>query len=151
MKSEPQTAMVNPQARLAGFLCENGAHFFYDVSNPSRRNLPPSFTGYAVASLNQVQLPQIAKALLSGAQGVLLAGCNVCHARHGAELERRFTQMIRTLADFGVDEQRLRLEWITAHEEERFLNVIREMTGRLQRLPALRLPSELGKHVRYCG
>jgi hypothetical protein len=27
----------NPQPRLTGFLCENGAHVFYDVSSPVRR------------------------------------------------------------------------------------------------------------------
>ena len=137
------------QPRLIGFLCANGAYTIYEVSNPARRKLPANFAGMAVAHLNQVQMNEILKAFLSGADGVLIAGCETCQAH--PEWQMHFSQIGLTLADFGIDIQRLRLEWITAAEEKKFLRAVDKMMGNLRCLPPLRLPAELRRNIEYCG
>jgi F420-non-reducing hydrogenase iron-sulfur subunit len=137
------------QPRLIGFLCENGAYTFYDVSNPARRKLPANFVGMAVAHLNQVQMNEILKAFLSGADGVLIAGCENCQSHPSWQMH--FSQIGLTLADFGIDSQRLRLEWITAAEGKKFLRTVNQMMDNLRRLPPLRLPAELRRNIEYCG
>lgn len=140
------------QPRLIGFLCENGAHTFYDVSNPVRRKLPANFVGLAVACISQVQMNEVLKAFLSGAAGVLIAGCEACQCRENwPQLQAQFSEMRQTLAGFGIAAPRLRLEWIAATEEEKFLQTVNAMMQELRQLPPLRLPAELRKNIAYCG
>ena len=40
----------------------------------------------------------------------------------------------RVLTQFGVDDARVRLEWISASEGDRVQHVINEMTGQLRKL-----------------
>jgi F420-non-reducing hydrogenase iron-sulfur subunit len=38
------------------------------------------------------------------------------------------------LADFGIEEERFRLEWVSAAEGPRFAQVVREFTEQVQKL-----------------
>jgi coenzyme F420-reducing hydrogenase delta subunit len=139
------------QPRLIGFLCEHGAHTFYDISNPVRRKLPPNFVGLPVAAISQVQTNEVLKAFLSGADGVLIAGCETCCKQNRQQIQAQFSAMRLALAGFGIEARRLQLEWITAAEEEKFFRVINEMMETLRGLPVLRLPANLSKNLSYCG
>ncbi len=142
---------TNVQPRLVGFLCETGAYVFYDISNPARRKLPAGFVGLAVASISQVHTRQVLKAFLAGAEGVLIAGCEVCRRQNSDPTPIPFSELVRELAAFGIDSGRINLEWISAAEEEKFLRTVDVMMERLRRLPPLRLPAGLGENVVHCG
>lgn len=140
------------QPRLVGFLCENGAHVFYDVANPARRKLPTTFIGVPVACISQVRTAEVLKAFLSGADGVLIAGCETCQCQQDRQqIDMQFSEILQALASSGIDRCRLRLEWISAVEEEKFLRVVNEMMENVRQLPHLRLPAGLSKNVPYCG
>jgi coenzyme F420-reducing hydrogenase delta subunit len=142
----------NPRPRLIGFLCENGAHVFYDVSNPVRRKLPANFIGLPVASIDQVQTNELLKAFLSGADGVLIVGCEDCQReKERLQFDEKFVEMLQTLDSLGVQPSRIRFEWMARMDEEKFLAAVGEMMDSLRRLPKLRLPAGLGKNVVYCG
>ena len=47
---------------------------------------------------------------------------------------RRFRLLKRVLAQLGVEDARVRLEWISASEGDRVQHVINEMTGQLRAL-----------------
>jgi coenzyme F420-reducing hydrogenase delta subunit len=140
------------QPRLVGFLCEKGAYTFYDVSNPVRRKLPANFVGLAVACISQVRTNEVLKAFLSGADGVLIAGCEACQCHQNwPQIQAQFSELCLALAGFGIQAPRLRLEWITTAEEEKFLQTVNTMMEKLRQLPPLRLPAELRKNIAYCG
>jgi F420-non-reducing hydrogenase iron-sulfur subunit len=40
----------------------------------------------------------------------------------------------RMLADFGIEEERVRLEWVSASEGKRFADIVDDMTERLRAL-----------------
>jgi coenzyme F420-reducing hydrogenase delta subunit len=142
----------NSQPRLIGFLCENGAHVFYDVSNPVRRRLPANFIGLPVASIAQVQINEILKAFLSGADGVLIAGCEKCRDQlNEQQHEAKFTTLAQALASCDITPERLRWEWISTQEERKFIQLVSDMMKRLRQIPPLRLPPQLGKTISYCG
>jgi coenzyme F420-reducing hydrogenase delta subunit len=133
-------------------LCENGVHVFYDVSNPTRRKLPANFTGLPVARISQVQTSEALKAFLSGAEGVLIAGCEQCRSQQDRrQIRMQFSEIVQALSGFGIDRRRVQLEWIFATEEEKFLRVVNEMMEKLRQLPPLRLPAGLRKNIAYCG
>lgn len=143
---------INFQPRVTGFLCKAGAYAFYDISNPARLRLPANFLGLAVASISQVQMREVLKAFLSGAEGVLLAACEHCRNRRSrGEIEQQFAGMQRALAGFGIDADRVILEWISAGEEEKFFRTVDAMMEALRRRPRLRLPPGLEKNVVHCG
>jgi F420-non-reducing hydrogenase iron-sulfur subunit len=84
----------------------------------------------------------VLKALASGADGVLLAGCHPgdCHYQEGNYKCLRRALMIKKLVKaFGIDERRVRLEWISASEAEKFARVSREMEDEIRALGPLEL------------
>jgi F420-non-reducing hydrogenase iron-sulfur subunit len=84
----------------------------------------------------------ILRAFQLGADGVLVGGCHPgdCHYQEGNfKALRRVLLLRRVLRDFGIDERRLRLEWISAAEGEKFAKVSTEFTEEVRALGPLRL------------
>ena len=81
-------------------------------------------------------------ALRQGADGVLIGGCHPgdCHYREGNyKCLRRFQLLCKFLRQMGVEEQRVRLEWIAASEGDKVQKIANEMTAQLKLLGPLRL------------
>ena len=53
---------------------------------------------------------------------------------------RRFQLLQRLLHDMGIEDQRVRLEWISASEGERVKTVINDMVEQVRALGPLNLP-----------
>jgi F420-non-reducing hydrogenase iron-sulfur subunit len=85
-------------------------------------------------------------AFAHGADGVLIGGCHPgdCHYQEGNyKALRRHRLLCRMLRDMGIEEQRLRLEWISASEADRLRTAINDMVESVRALGPLRLqPSE---------
>jgi len=82
----------------------------------------------------------VMKALSSGADGVLIAGCHPgdCHYTSGkVKTIRRFKLLQRMLTQFGIERDRVRLEWVSASEGERYARVVENMTETLRTLGPL--------------
>jgi Fe-S oxidoreductase/coenzyme F420-reducing hydrogenase delta subunit len=75
--------------------------------------------------------------LESGADGVLVAGCHIgdCHYVAGNEKAEKRVKMVQELLDvLGVGSERLRLEWISASEANKFAQVMSEFTEKITQL-----------------
>jgi F420-non-reducing hydrogenase iron-sulfur subunit len=86
-------------------------------------------------------------ALAGGMDGVLICGCHPgdCHYVSGnCKALARFHLIQRTCTDLGIEPERVRLEWISASEGERFAGVVDEMTEQVRVLGPLRWPSPTG-------
>jgi len=76
-------------------------------------------------------------ALTKGADGVLICGCHPgdCHYKEGnLKAEKRAEAITLMLEDFGLEEARFRLEWVSASEGPRFAHVAREFTKKIKEL-----------------
>jgi F420-non-reducing hydrogenase iron-sulfur subunit len=85
----------------------------------------------------------ILKAFQLGADGVIVMGCHLgdCHYQEGNyKTIRRIPFLKRLIAGFGIDPRRLRLEWVSASEGDRFAQVVNEFTEEVRRLGPLSLP-----------
>jgi F420-non-reducing hydrogenase iron-sulfur subunit len=83
----------------------------------------------------------ILKALADGADGVLIAGCHPgdCHYDEGNyKTMRRYPLLLRLLDQFGIERERVRLEWVSASEGDRFAAVVNELTETVRKLGPLR-------------
>jgi F420-non-reducing hydrogenase iron-sulfur subunit len=79
----------------------------------------------------------ILKALLDGADGVLIGGCapGDCHYSKGNFYARRKIALAKTLAQSaGLDTDRIRLSWIPASEGPKFARVVNEFTEHIKKL-----------------
>jgi len=79
----------------------------------------------------------VINALTKGADGVLMCGCHPgdCHYLEGnLKAESRAEAIKLMLQDFGIEEERYRLEWVSASEGPRFAQVIKEMTEQIKQL-----------------
>jgi len=115
-----------------------------------------SYTGADLAGVSRIQYPHnvrivrvmcsgmvhpnlVIDAFTSGADGVLMCGCHLgdCHYQEGNYKAEKRAEAIRLmLTDFGIEEERFRLEWVSAAEGPRFAQVVREFTEQIQTLGA---------------
>lgn len=79
----------------------------------------------------------IIKALLMGADGVLIAGCHPgdCHYKTGNLYTRRRYMMLKTLLEtIGIEPARLRLDWVSASEAIKFATVVDDFVKTIKEL-----------------
>ena len=77
----------------------------------------------------------VIKALLEGADGVLIGGCHPgdCHYQSGNLKARRRMVILRSiLEELGLDSDRVWLRWISASEGKLFADTIVEMVQALK-------------------
>jgi F420-non-reducing hydrogenase iron-sulfur subunit len=91
--------------------------------------------------------PQLVlKAFSEGADGVLLAGCHPgdCHYLKGNyKALRRFQLLKKFTSQMGIEDDRLRLEWISASEGSRYADVVNDMTAKVAKLGRLNWRREI--------
>jgi F420-non-reducing hydrogenase iron-sulfur subunit len=82
----------------------------------------------------------VLKALADGADGVLICGCHPgdCHYQRGNYNVMRRIPLLHALLDqFGIERERVRLEWVSASEGEKFGQVVSEITETVRGLGPL--------------
>jgi Fe-S oxidoreductase/coenzyme F420-reducing hydrogenase delta subunit len=85
-----------------------------------------------------------------GIDGVLVSGCHPgdCHYISGnLNAEKRMKSTKSLLRLLGLGSERLRLEWISASEGQKFANVIEEFTATLNRIGPNPLKTQTGKNT----
>ena len=134
--------MANEQfePRIVGFLCRWCSYTGADLAGTSRMQYPANLAAIRVMCSGRVDPTFVVKALKDGADGVLIAGCHPgdCHYSEGNyKAMRRYPMLLNLLDQFGIDRGRVRLEWISASEGERFAEVVTEFTEQLKTLGPL--------------
>ena len=77
----------------------------------------------------------VLKALLEGADGVLIGGCHPgdCHYQSGNyKARRRVAILKKILSRVGFDEERIWLRWISASEGKLFADTVTQMVEELK-------------------
>jgi F420-non-reducing hydrogenase iron-sulfur subunit len=131
------------QPRIVAFFCNWCTYTAADLAGVSRLKYAPNVRVIRLMCSGRVDPQFLLEALARGADGVLIGGCHLgdCHYVEGnAKTLRRFLMLKRLLADLGVEDQRVRLEWISASEGDRVRSVINEMVDQVHALGPLNLP-----------
>jgi F420-non-reducing hydrogenase iron-sulfur subunit len=125
------------QPKLVGFLCNWCSFAGADMAGTSRLSYPPAIRIIRVPCTGRVDPLLVAKAFQQGADGVLVSGCHPgdCHYAEGNYyMRRRYVVLQRLLHYLGIEEDRFRLEWVSASEGKKFARVITEFTARVTAL-----------------
>lgn len=129
--------------RIAAFFCNWCTYTAADLAGVSRMKYAANVRVIRVMCSGRVDPQFLLEALTKGADGVLIGGChpNDCHYAEGNyKLLRRFQLLKRLLKDMGIEEDRVRLEWISAAEGEKVKSTINDMVAKVTALGPLNLP-----------
>jgi F420-non-reducing hydrogenase iron-sulfur subunit len=127
---------------IAGFLCNWCSYEAADAAGRSHKEYSVNFRAVRLMCTGRIDPQLIAEAFKDGADGVLILGCHPgdCHYKEGNfKALRRTIFLKKLLAQLGIDEKRLRLEWVSAREAEKFTRIISEMANELKALGPLSL------------
>lgn len=130
------------EPKIVGFLCNWCAYSGADLAGVSRIKSSPNIRIIRTMCSGRVDPTFILEAFKRGADGVLVAGCHFgdCHYLEGNfKTIRRIEFLKMILKQFGIDERRLRLEWISASEADKYAKVSFEFTEELKKLGPLKL------------
>ena len=123
------------EVRILAFLCNWCSYAGADLAGVSRLQYPPNVVDIRVMCTGTISPYHVLKAFQLGIDGVLIAGCHIgdCHYLKGNYMTHKRFGVIRDVLKFaGVDEDRIRLEWVSAAEGEKFAELIKSFTAQVE-------------------
>lgn len=129
---------------IVAFVCNWCTYTAADLAGTARMVQSPNVRLIRMMCTGMVDPKYVIKALLQGADGVLISGCHPgdCHYINGNYKARRRVKLLKEIiTTFGFDERRLKLTWIGASEGNEFAETVNELTAEIKELG----PSEAGK------
>ena len=125
------------EPKLLGFLCRWCSYAGADLAGTSRFSYPPNIRIIRVPCSGRVDPLFVCKALLSGADAVLVGGCHPgdCHYSEGNYFARRKLSLLKRLLEYlGIEKERFRIEWISASEGNKLVRVVKEMVEDVKKI-----------------
>ena len=129
--------MKDFEPNIIGFLCNWCSYAGADLAGTSRIKYPPNIKSIRVMCSGRVDPVFILEALKKGADGVLVAGCHPgdCHYQSGNYKTNRRIMLLKKLLDnMGVEPERVRFEYISASEGQKFAQVVTDFVDELKKL-----------------
>ena len=133
---------MNFEPKIIAFLCNWCSYAGADLAGTSRIKYAPNIRIIRVMCSGRVEPEFILKALRLGADGVLISGCHPgdCHYDSGNyKTRRRIILLKKLIMQLGISPQRVRLEWVSAAEGERFAQVVTDFVKEIKQLGPLAL------------
>lgn len=140
MNAEPPDVPFEP--KLIGFLCTWCAYAGADKAGTAQLPYPSNLRIIRVNCSGRVDPQFVLASFRNGADGVLIMACHVgdCHYKEGnCRALQRQRLLVRILRQFGIEEERCRLEYISASEGEKFRRAVTEAVESIRTLGKLRL------------
>jgi F420-non-reducing hydrogenase iron-sulfur subunit len=148
-KSKAELAQVTTNAfepQIVAFFCNWCTYLAADLAGTSRVKYAPNIRVIRTMCSGRVDPQFVLDAFARGADGVLIGGCHPgdCHYQEGNyKTLRRVRMLRRVLREMGIEDERFRLEWISASEAERLKAVVNDMVEKVRALGPLRIRSEV--------
>lgn len=129
--------LKDKELRIVGFLCNWCSYGGADTAGVARATQPTDLRIIRVPCTGRVDPLFIVKALLQGADGVLVSGCHPrdCHYSVGNYYARRRLEIVkRFLPVLGIDSARFEYTWVSASEGQRWQQVVTSFTKQIHDL-----------------
>ena len=128
------------EPKIVGFLCNWCSYRGADLAGTARIKYAPNVRIIRVMCSARIEPVFILKAFQSGADGVLILGCHPgdCHYQEGNyKTMRRMPLLKKMLAQMGIEDDRVKLDWVSASEGEKFASVVNDITDKVRALGPL--------------
>ena len=136
------------EPRIIGFCCNWCAYAGADLAGISRIQYPPNLRMIKVMCSGTIDPTYILEAFQKGADGVFIGGCHPgdCHYQTGNyKTMRKIVLVKRLLSQLGISPQRLKLEWVSAAEGQRFAQVVTDFVAEVRELGPNPLNQEVAR------
>jgi F420-non-reducing hydrogenase iron-sulfur subunit len=130
------------EPRIVAFFCNWCTYLAADLAGTTRLKYAPNIRVIRTMCSGRIDPQFVLAAFADGADGVLIGGCHPgdCHYESGNyKTLRRFHLLRRMLVGLGIEEERFRLEWISASEAEPLRVVVNDMVEKVRALGPLKL------------
>jgi F420-non-reducing hydrogenase iron-sulfur subunit len=125
------------EPNILGFLCNWCSYAGADLAGTSRMTYPANLKSIRVMCSGRVEPAFVLEALRKGVDGVLIAGCHPgdCHYQSGNyKTNRRVKLLKKLLEELGIDPRRIRFEYVSASEGQKFASVVTEFVAEIKKL-----------------
>jgi F420-non-reducing hydrogenase iron-sulfur subunit len=125
---------------IIAFLCNWCSYRAADLAGTARTKYAPNVRMIRVMCSGRVDPAFVMKAFELGADGVMIAGCHPgeCHyLEQNYKAMRRYSILRHTLRAFGMEDDRIRLQWASAAEGTVLAAAIDEMVEKVRALGPL--------------
>lgn len=125
------------EPKIVGFLCKWCTSSAADLAGTARIQYPPNIRIIRLMCSGSVDSAYLIKALIEGADGVLMGGCHPgdCHYMEGNYKARRRVALAKDILNtLGLESDRVWIRWIGADEGRKFADTITEMTQELKKM-----------------
>ncbi|MFQ5905198.1 MAG: hydrogenase iron-sulfur subunit [bacterium] len=126
------------EPKILGLLCNWCSYTAADLAGTSRIKYSPCFHIVRVMCSGSVDPVYILRALLEGADAVMIAGCKPgdCHYMSGNYKARRRVAILKTvLRTLRLDEDRVWVRWISASEGAKLAETINQFVDEIMKKP----------------
>jgi len=123
------------EPKIVVFACNWCSYAAMDLAGTSRIQYPPNARIVRVMCSSRVTPEMVLTALAEGADAVLITGCHPgdCHYLVGNyKTLARYTLLKKVLDELGLGD-RVRLEWFSAGEGERFAQYVRSFVEEIKK------------------
>jgi len=125
------------EPRIIAYLCTWCSYTGADTAGIARLPSPANIRAIRVPCSGRVSPELIMRTFTQGADGVLVLGCHIgeCHYDSGNHRTAKRLPVVQSLMAFaGLEPERLRLDWVSASEGERFSRITSEFTESVRSL-----------------
>lgn len=134
---------------IIGFTCNWCSYRAADLAGTARLKYPPNIRLIRLMCSGRLDPTFILKALSGGADGVMITGCHPgeCHyLEQNYKALRRFLLLRRTLVQFGIEAERVKLVWASAAEGVRLASEIKKFVEEIRALGPLQWPTSTNEY-----
>lgn len=128
----------NHEPVIVAFCCNWCSYVASDAAGTARMEYPANVHIVRCMCSGMVHPGYVINTLTEGwADGVLVCGCHIgdCHYQDGNKrAEKRAEAISLLLEDYGLEDERFRIEWVSASEGPKFARIAQEMTDTLRAL-----------------
>ncbi|MDR0791630.1 MAG: hydrogenase iron-sulfur subunit [Methanomassiliicoccaceae archaeon] len=125
------------EPKIIAFCCNWCSYAGADGAGVARLQMPTNFRIIRTMCSARVDPAHVLRSLAKGADGVIILGCHPadCHYIGGNYRARRRIALLKmVLEQYGFDAKRLKLEWVSASEGEKFQNTIKAFVSDIKEL-----------------
>ena len=128
---------VEFEPTIVAFVCNWCTYTAADLAGVSRMVQSPNVRLVRMMCTGMVDPKYVIKALLGGADAVLISGCHPgdCHYINGNYKARRRVKLLKEILPlFGIEPARLKLTWVGASEGNEFAETVNDLVEDIREL-----------------
>ncbi len=133
----PVTETTQFTPKIVAFCCNWCSYAGADLAGTGRLEYPADVKVIRLPCSGRVNPLFILRAFQRGADGVIICGCHPgdCHYTTGNYYARRRMTLLFSMLDYlGIEQDRVRLDWVSAAEGAKFAATMNDFVGAVTKL-----------------